>query len=58
VPRCLTPDASAVYIYIFIHIQVSSLVGFRGVRPDPDETPDDRQQKTDWFWVILDRVIK
>jgi hypothetical protein len=26
------------------------------VRLDPDETPDDR--KTDWFWMILDRVIQ
>jgi hypothetical protein len=25
------------------------------VRLDSEETPDDR--KTDWYWVILDRVI-
>jgi hypothetical protein len=32
------------------------MVGFRGGRPDPDETPDDR--KLTGFCVILDRVIK
>jgi hypothetical protein len=39
--RRLTPDVSAVLIYI--HIYVRSIAGFRGVRPDPDETPDDRK---------------
>jgi hypothetical protein len=35
---------------------VRSIAGFRGVRPDPDETPEDR--KLIGFWMILDRVIK
>jgi hypothetical protein len=30
-------------VYIYIHIYVLSIVGFKGVRPDPDETPDDRK---------------
>jgi hypothetical protein len=32
-----------VHIYIYIYIYVLSIVGFRGVRPDLDETPDDKK---------------
>jgi hypothetical protein len=35
---------------------VRVIVGFRGVRMDPDETPDDR--KLTGFGMILDQVIK
>jgi hypothetical protein len=35
---------------------VLSIVGFRGVRPDPDGKPDD--SKLTRFWMILNRVIK
>jgi hypothetical protein len=35
---------------------VWSIVRFRGVRPDPDETPDDR--KLTGFSMLMDRVIK
>jgi hypothetical protein len=37
--RCVV----CIYVYIYIHIYVWSIVGFRGVRPVPDETPDDRK---------------
>jgi hypothetical protein len=32
-----------IYIYIYIQIFVLSIVGFRGVIPDPDETLNDRK---------------
>jgi hypothetical protein len=28
---------------VYIHIYVRSIVGLKGVRPDPDEMPDDRK---------------
>jgi hypothetical protein len=38
-----TIDARCVgCVYTYIDIYLSSIVGFRGVRPIPDETPDDR----------------
>jgi hypothetical protein len=39
-----TIDARCVdCVYMYVHIYVLSIVGFRGVRPDPDETPDDKK---------------
>jgi hypothetical protein len=39
--RC--DDCLYIYIYIYVHMYVRSIVRFRGVRPDPNETPDDRK---------------
>jgi hypothetical protein len=37
-----TIDARCVgCVYIYVHIYVCSIVGFRSGRPDLDETPDD-----------------
>jgi hypothetical protein len=54
--RRLTPDVSAVYVYI--HIYVWSIVGLRGVRLDPDETPNDRKLTGfGWFWSEWSSIL-
>jgi hypothetical protein len=39
-----TIDARCVgCVHLYIYIYILSIVGFRGVRSDPDETPNDRK---------------